>query len=194
MFSIKQARFVTSVGLGGEYPMDGGIEIAMAGRSNVGKSSLINSLCGNHKLARISQTPGKTRLINFFRINQEFYLVDLPGYGFASAPMSEKRKWGELIEGYLASGRLSHIFLLLDIRHPPTQDDAQMFKYILYNAVPYTIIATKADKISRTRRRSAANAVAKALGAPPYAIIYSSASGEGREELLERVGSVIKTQ
>lgn len=192
MFRIKQANFVTSVGLGGEYPQDGGIQIAMAGRSNVGKSSLINSLCGNNKLARISQTPGKTRLINFFRVNNDFYLVDLPGYGFASAPMSEKRKWGELIENYLASAHLTHIFLLLDIRHMPTQDDVQMFKYILYNAIPYTIIATKSDKIARSKRINAAAAVAKALGAPPYAIVYSSASGEGREELLERIGGVIE--
>ena len=110
-FTIKKAAFETSVGLGGKYP-SGGVQIAMVGKSNVGKSSLINSLCNNFKLARISSSPGKTRLINFFRVNDAFYLVDLPGYGFAKAPKVEQEKWGKLMEDYLASGLLTHIFLL----------------------------------------------------------------------------------
>lgn len=190
-FRIRKAEFVTSVGLNGSYPDRLASEIAMVGKSNVGKSSLINSLCGNGKLAKTSQKPGKTRLINFFKVNDEFYLVDLPGYGFASAPKEEKKKWGELIESYLASGRVKHIYMLLDIRHGPTEDDKMMFQYILYYAIPYTLVATKADKLARSKRRQAANACAKALGAPPYAIAYSSETGEGKEELLERMEAVI---
>lgn len=191
MLKIKKAEFVTSVGQKGMYPEKTLAEIAMVGRSNVGKSSLINSLCNMNKLAKTSQKPGKTRLINFFLINGEFHLVDLPGYGFASAPRSEKEKWGELMESYLSSGRVSHIYMLIDIRHEPTPDDKQMFKYILYYAIPYTLIATKADKLARSKRRAAANACAKALGAPPYAIAYSTETGEGREELLERLEAII---
>ncbi|MCH5279749.1 MAG: YihA family ribosome biogenesis GTP-binding protein [Christensenellaceae bacterium] len=191
MLKIKKAEFVTSVGSNGIYPQKNLAEIAMVGRSNVGKSSLINSLCNMNKLAKTSQKPGKTRLINFFLINGEFHLVDLPGYGFANAPKSEKEKWGELMESYLSSGRVSHIYMLIDIRHEPTLDDKQMFKYILYYAIPYTLIATKADKLARSKRRSAANACAKALGAPPYAIAYSTETGDGREELLERLEAIV---
>lgn len=190
-FRIKQAEFVTSVGLGGEYPGDGAVEIAMVGKSNVGKSSLINSLCNHNKLARISSSPGKTRLINFFRINREFYLVDLPGYGFAKAPKTEKAKWGELMESYLSSGRLGHIFMLIDIRHAPTAEDKQMFQWILYYGVPFTLVATKADKLARSKRVASANAAAKLLGAPPYAIPYSAETHEGKAELLQRMGAIL---
>lgn len=190
-FTIKKAEFVTSVGLGGAYPPRDGVEIAIVGKSNVGKSSLINSLCNNYKLARTSSSPGKTRLINFFRLNGAFYLVDLPGYGFAKAPKTEKAKWGELMEGYLAAGRLTHIFLLLDIRHAPTEDDKQMFRWILYYGVPFTLVATKSDKLARSKRAQAANAAAKLLGAPPAALAYSSQSAEGREALVARIGAVL---
>lgn len=192
-FEIKQAEFVTSVGIGGEYPPRLSAEIAMVGKSNVGKSSLINSLCNNNKLARISQSPGKTRLINFFDINKSsFYLVDLPGYGFARAPKSEIAKWKELIEGYLASGRLTHIFLMLDIRHDPTAEDKQMYEWVVYYGIPFTLISTKSDKLAKSKRPIAAAYVAKKLGAPPPAIVYSSDSGQGRPELLERIGQILK--
>lgn len=190
MFKIKRAEFVTSVGLRSDYPEKTVAEIAMVGKSNVGKSSLINSLCNMNKLAKISQKPGKTRLINYFRINSDFYLVDLPGYGFASAPKTEQQKWGELMESYLSSGRVTHICMLIDIRHSPTQEDKQMFNYILYYGIPFTLIATKADKLSKSRRRQTANLRAKELGAPPYAIAYSTSSGEGKDELLERIGAI----
>ncbi len=190
MLRIKKSEFVTSVGKNGGYPSEGGAEIAIVGKSNVGKSSIINSLCNMNKLAKTSQKPGKTRLINYFRINGEFYIVDLPGYGFAQASKQEQAQWGELIESYLASGRVKHIFMLVDIRHEPTRDDKQMFKYILYYAIPYTLIATKADKLAKTRRKQAAVARARELGAPPYAIAYSSETGDGRSELLERLEAV----
>lgn len=168
------------------------MQIAMVGKSNVGKSSLINSLCNNFKLARISSSPGKTRLINFFRINDAFHLVDLPGYGFAKAPKTEQEKWGRLMEGYLSSGLLTHIFMLIDIRHAPTAEDKQMFEWILYYGVPFTLIATKSDKLARSKRQQAANAAAKLLGAPPYAIPYSAETAEGRAEVYARIEAILK--
>lgn len=190
-FTIRSARFITSVGLSGELPEKTAAEIAVVGKSNVGKSSLINSLCGRRKLAKTSATPGKTRLINYFLLNEEFYLVDLPGYGYAEAPKDEQKKWGDLMESYLSSGRVSHICMLIDIRHEPTAHDRQMFGYIVYYGIPYTLIATKADKLAKSKRRQAANAAAKLLGAPPYAVAWSSETGDGREELLERIDAVV---
>ena len=190
-FTINSARFITSAGIGSPLPEVNASEIAVVGKSNVGKSSLINSLTGRTKLAKTSATPGKTRLINFFLLNEEFYLVDLPGYGFAKAPKDEQKKWGELMESYLSSGRVKHIMMLIDIRHEPTAHDKQMFGYILYYGIPYTLVATKADKIAKTKRKQAANAAAKLLGAPPYAVAFSSETGDGREELLKRMDDVV---
>jgi GTP-binding protein len=190
-FDIKQAEFVTSVGQGQSYPAPLACEIAIVGRSNVGKSSLINCICNNKKLAKTSQTPGKTRLINYFLINREFFLVDLPGYGFARTSKTEQRDWGDLIGSYLASGRPKHLFLLLDIRHAPSAEDRQMFKWVLYYGVPFTLIATKADKLSRANRAVAANKAAKLLGAPPFAIPFSADSKDGRDPLIERIGQIV---
>lgn len=190
-FRIKNAEFITSCGKGSSYPEKMRAEVAIVGKSNVGKSSLINALCNMNKLAKTSQKPGKTRLINYFRINGEFALVDLPGYGFAKASKQEQAQWGELMESYLSSGRVSHLFLLLDIRHEPTREDRQMFQYVLYYAIPYTLVATKADKLAKSRRKQAANKCAKLLGAPPYAIAFSSESGDGKQELLERLEAVV---
>lgn len=190
-FRIKKAEFVTSAGKGSKYPESMRSEVAIVGKSNVGKSSLINSLCNMNKLAKTSQKPGKTRLINFFRLNGDFMLVDLPGYGFAKASKQEQAQWGELMESYLSSGRVKHIFMLIDIRHEPTAEDKQMFKYILYYAIPYTLVATKADKLAKSRRKQAANGCAKLLGAPPYAIAYSCETGDGKQELLSRLEAVV---
>jgi len=189
-FAIKQAEFVVSCAAGTPPPPPQPLEVAIVGKSNVGKSSLLNSLCRNNKLARVSSAPGKTRLINYFAINRSFYLVDLPGYGFAKASKSEQSTWGALMEGYLAGGRLSHLFLLLDIRHPPTVDDATMYRYLLHYGIPFTLIATKADKISRSQRKIRANANAKQLTGVPFSMIYSSESGEGRAELVQRLGAL----
>ena len=190
-FVIKQAEFVASGGVDGRYPEALPCEIAIVGKSNVGKSSLINRLTNNQKLARTSSQPGKTRLVNFFLLNRSFYLVDLPGYGFAKASKEEQKSWGVLLDRYLGSGRVRHLLMLIDIRHAPTQDDLQMFRYLIYYGIPYTLVATKADKIAKSKRQQEANARAKALGAPPYAIPFSSETGEGKAELLIRIGQIV---
>lgn len=189
-FAIKNAAFLTSVGVGGAYPEPMPCEIAVVGRSNVGKSSLINRITGNGKLAKTSATPGKTRLINYFLFNKAFYFVDLPGYGFAKASKAEQKSWGELIESYLGTGRVKHIFLLLDIRHGPSGEDRMMFQYILYYGIPFTLIATKSDKLPKSQRKNAASAAAKELGAPPYAIVFSGETGEGRDEVIRKIGGI----
>ena len=157
----------------------------------MGKSSLINCLTGNGKLARISAAPGKTRLVNYYLINDSFYLVDLPGYGFAQRSKGERESWGQLMESYLTSGRVDHLLLLLDIRHEPTGEDRQMMAFLLYHNIPFTVVATKADKIAKSKRQSAANRNAKLAGAPPWGLPFSSETGEGREALLARLGSIV---
>lgn len=191
-FVIKQAEFKTSAGLDGRYPEPLPCEIAIVGKSNVGKSSLINRLTNNSKLARTSSQPGKTRLVNFFLLNRSFYLVDLPGYGFAKASKEEQKSWGALMEHYLSSGRVKHLLMLLDIRHEPTRDDLQMFRYLIYYGIPYTLVATKADKIAKSKMKQEANARAKALGAPPFAIPFSAETGVGKSELLLRIGQIFE--
>lgn len=191
-FIIRQAEFVTSAGLGGQYPEPLPCEIAIVGKSNVGKSSLINRLANNQKLAKTSAQPGKTRLVNFFLLNKALYLVDLPGYGFAKASKTEQKSWGELLERYLSSGRVKHLLMLIDIRHTPTQDDLQMFRYLIYYNIPYTLVATKADKIAKSKRKQEANKRAKELGAPPFALPFSSETGEGKAELLQRIGQIFE--
>ena len=190
VFTIRQAEFMISAGIDGRYPAPLPCEIAIVGKSNVGKSSLINRLANNGKLAKPSAQPGKTRLVNFFLLNKALYLVDLPGYGFAKASKTEQKSWGELLERYLQSGRVKHLLLLVDIRHAPTQDDLQMFRYLIYYNIPYTLVATKADKIAKSKRQQEANKRAKELGAPPFAIPFSSETGEGKQQLLQRIGQI----
>lgn len=191
-FSIRQSEFITSAGVEGRYPAPLPCEIAIVGKSNIGKSSLINRMCNNQKLCKTSATPGKTRLVNFFLLNRTFYLVDLPGYGFAKTSKAEQKSWGELLERYLSSGRVTHLLMLIDIRHEPTQDDLQMFRYLIYYGIPYTLVATKSDKIAKSKRKTDANLRAKQLGAPPFAIPFSSETGEGKAELMERIGQIVR--
>ena len=191
-FAINQSSFVTSVGQGQKYPAPLACEIAVVGRSNVGKSSLINCLTNNNKLAKTSQTPGKTRLINYFLMNNEFYLVDLPGYGFAKRSKNEQTEWGDLIGSYMSSGRPKHLLLLVDIRHEPSPEDREMFQWTLHAGVPFTIIATKADKISKSQRMVAANKAAKLLGAPAFSVPFSAEEKIGKDALTERIGQIFE--
>lgn len=147
-----------------QYPSDGLPEIALAGRSNVGKSSLTNSLLNRRKFARTSQTPGKTRTINFYLINEEFFFVDLPGYGYAKVAKSEKEKWGPIMQRYLEGrNELCAIMLLVDIRHEPTKDDVHMYEWVKFFGYDCIIVATKADKIPRSKLQKNLNIIKKKL-------------------------------
>ncbi|MDR0880353.1 MAG: ribosome biogenesis GTP-binding protein YihA/YsxC [Clostridioides sp.] len=147
-----------------QYPAEGIPEIALAGRSNVGKSSIVNTLLNRRNFARTSQTPGKTRTINFYLINEEFYFVDLPGYGYARVAKSEKGKWGEIMERYLEDrDELCAIFLLVDIRHEPTGDDKLMYEWIKHYGYNCVVVATKSDKISRGQYQKHINIIRKKL-------------------------------
>lgn len=190
---IKKAKFLLSQSQFGNFPQQGMQEIAMAGKSNVGKSSLINSLTRNSKLARTSSAPGKTRLINYYMINEDFLLVDLPGYGFARAPKSEQEKWSQMIEGFLTgSQNLKHVFHLVDIRHEPTNEDQMMTEYLRHYDIPFTLIATKADKLSKAQRSRAIPVICRKLVVQPWEILtYSSEDLTGRDKLLEKIDEIL---
>ena len=193
---IKKAKFLLSQSNFGNFPQQGMQEIAMAGKSNVGKSSLINSLTRNSKLARTSSAPGKTRLINYYMINEDFLLVDLPGYGFARAPKSEQEKWSKMIEGYLTGSRnLKHVFHLVDIRHEPTQEDVMMIEYLRHYDIPFSVIATKADKLSKAQRSRSIPVICRKLVVQPWEILaYSSEDLTGRDALLEKIDQILNPQ
>ena len=192
---IKKSKFVRSLSAFGEFPGQGLPEIAMVGKSNVGKSSLINSMTGNSRLARTSSEPGKTRLVNLYLINESFFLVDLPGYGFARAPKQEKQKWADMIEGYLSrSPNLKYVFQLVDIRHAPTEDDQLMVEYLRHYDIPFAVVATKADKLSGAQRGRSIPVICRTLGVQPWEImVYSSRDGMGRDRLLELIGAQVMT-
>lgn len=190
---IESIRFLKSAASRREYDGLTLPQIALAGRSNVGKSSLINALAGREKPAKISSVPGKTRLINFYLINEKLILTDLPGYGYARVSWEERRKWGPMIEEYLLFAPcLRHIFLVLDIRRDPTDDDRQMAWWAQHYAVPVTIIATKADRIVRSQRRIRADGLSDALGMTfrTPTIVFSARDGTGRQEILERLEEI----
>ena len=193
MFKINNSDFVTSAVKKDQYPTTGLSEIAFVGRSNVGKSSIINALTNRRKLAKVSQTPGKTRLINFFIINNdEFYLVDLPGYGYAKVSKSEKASWGNTIETYL-SGRneLKRVVLLVDSRHKPTADDIQMHEWIKFYGYDEVIIATKSDKLSNNELRKSEKLIRDTLKLTKEEKLYffSSVNKKGKDELVDSLFS-----
>lgn len=190
---IKQASFVTSMAQYREEPPIVLPQLAVVGKSNVGKSSLINSLCNRRKLCKTSATPGKTRLINVFLINDSFHLVDLPGYGFAKVDKAEKQRWGAMMDGYFQeSTQLMHVLHLVDIRHEPTQDDIAMNQYFRQMDIPFTVVATKSDKISRGARMKHIAPICRALLVQPWEVIpYSSEDGFGRDKLLEIIDDVL---
>ncbi len=190
---IRKAEFVTSLAAYGPFAGRGLPQIAVVGKSNVGKSSLINRLCRRGGLARTSSTPGKTRLINIFLLNEAFHLVDLPGYGYAKVDKQEKARWGQMMQDYFTTtGELLHVLCLVDIRHEPTQDDVQMNAFLRQMGIPFTVIATKADKISRGARQKQLAPICRALLVQPWQIIcFSSEDGSGRDALLERLEAVL---
>jgi GTP-binding protein len=191
LIKIKNSDFVISAVKKEQYPITGLPEIAFVGRSNVGKSSIINALTNRKKLAKVSQTPGKTRLINFFIINgDEFYLVDLPGYGYAKVSKTEKASWGKTIETYL-NGRqeLKRVVLLVDSRHKPTADDIQMHEWIKFYGYDEIVIATKSDKLSNNELRKSEKVIRETLnlGKEDKLYFFSSLNKKGKDELVDNL-------
>ena len=184
---IKSAEYKTSVVEKDKILRDDVPEFAFVGRSNVGKSSLINFLVGKKGLAKTSATPGKTKMINYFDINDQFRLVDLPGYGFAKVGKDNLNVWSSLMGDYLqGADNLQVVFVLLDIRHLPTDQDKQMINFLLFNNIPFCIIATKADKIAKSKYKQSISSIAKALKLrEEIFIVTSSESGLGRDKVLE---------
>jgi GTP-binding protein len=191
---IKKAEFIISAVSPAQYPPDDRPEIAFAGRSNVGKSSLLNAILGRKSLAKTSSQPGKTRTINFFNINDYAYFVDLPGYGYARVSKAEKLKWGKIIEEYL-NGRSSliDVVLLVDIRHEPTLDDRLMYEWIKSHNRKVTVVATKSDKISRGQYQKHISVIKKSLQMEngDNLVIFSSLSKSGREEIWHLFDSLL---
>lgn len=185
---IKNVNLETVCGITSTLPDHKLPEIAFAGKSNVGKSSLINALMNRKSYARISATPGKTQTINFYNINEELYLVDLPGYGYAKVSEKEKKEWGKLIERYLHSSKqLKAVFLLIDIRHDPSANDRMMYEWIVDQGYEPVIIATKLDKIKRSQIAKQLKAVKQGLGILPGTTVipFSSVTKQGRDEIWE---------
>ena len=181
---IKDAVFVTSVASASKFLKTDKPIIAVAGKSNVGKSSLINMLANKNKLAKTSVTPGRTRLINYFDFG-EFMLADLPGYGFAKVSKEEKKKWGALLESFLSTQKITLLLSLVDIRHDPTADDVMMVNYLYHYAVPFALVATKADKLGKTKIKPRVKEIASYLRVGVADVTATSAeNGFGKNELL----------
>ena len=173
-----------------QYPTDKKKEFLLVGRSNVGKSSFINTISNRKNYARTSSTPGKTQTLNFYKINDEFYLVDAPGYGFAKVRNSLKKKFGLIMESYLKSrDNLEMVFLLIDFRHKPTSDDIMMYEYLKYYNVPVTIICTKVDKVSKNNHQKNKNIIMKELNLPNDGnmILFSTITKNGKNEVYDEI-------
>ncbi|OGG52818.1 MAG: hypothetical protein A3F84_14150 [Candidatus Handelsmanbacteria bacterium RIFCSPLOWO2_12_FULL_64_10] len=193
---ILTAEFVLSAARHDQLPRDRLPEVAFAGRSNVGKSSLLNALLRRKRLAQTSSTPGKTRLLNCYRINDAFYFVDLPGYGYARVPVAERRAWGQVVEDYITRRQtLRGIVHLLDARHAPTQQDAEMVAWLLSLQIPFLPVATKSDKLSNSQlQRQLREAHASLSSAGDLSVIPCSArTGAGLPELWRWIEGVIET-
>jgi len=167
-----------------QFPETGLPEVVFAGKSNVGKSSLINAMLGRKSLARTSQNPGKTRTINFYDVEDKLYFVDIPGYGYARVSKSESQKWGEMIESYLQGRQaLKRVFLLVDIRHEPSENDKMLYEWFAHYGLPFTLVATKSDKLKRSQVQKHLAMIRRGLGAPEPPLPFSSETKDGREQL-----------
>ena len=191
---VKQAELEIVCGVTSKLPDTGQPELAFAGKSNVGKSSLINALMNRRSLARTSSQPGKTQTINFYHINRDLYLVDLPGYGYANASVEVKAKWGKMIENYLhTSQNLKAVFLLIDVRHDPSANDKLMYQWILDQGFHPIIIATKMDKIKRSQHQKQLKAIRTGLEMEPAGQIFpfSAQTKDGREAIWKEIERLI---
>lgn len=192
---VTQAEFIISAVSPKQYP-DGSLpELALAGRSNVGKSSFINKMINRKNLARTSSKPGKTQTLNYYLINKELYFVDLPGYGYAKVSKTEKEKWGPMMEEYLQTrGPLKAVIQVVDIRHTPTKDDKGMFEYLKHYGIPIIVVATKADKIPRGKWQKHIKEVRTTLGmekSDPL-VLFSAETGQGKDEAWSVIWQKIK--
>lgn len=186
--NISSVAFVKSATQRSHFPDDNMPQVAFCGRSNVGKSSLLNVLANRKNLARVSQTPGHTQLINFFCVNESMYFVDLPGYGFAKAPREAKKGWDEMISGYLMNNpRLRLALALLDIRRELGEDDYALFDWLRHYNIPFAVVLTKADKLPRSHQMTAVREFSKALApyGPTAVLLFSASTRQGRDELLK---------
>ncbi len=191
---ITSAEFVKSAVRPDQYPKTGLPEIAFAGRSNVGKSSLINTLLGRRKLAQTSATPGKTRLVNFFSVNGRFCFVDLPGYGFARVSRAEKESWGPMVETYLRdSAHLSLVVSILDVRHDPTTQDRDLIEWLRHYGRRHLIVLTKSDKLSRGEALKRRRQIGTLLGleGADAPVLFSAQTGEGKAEVWRQIGRAL---
>lgn len=191
---IRNVNLETVCGITSEIPDNDRFEVAFAGKSNVGKSSLINALMNRKALARTSAQPGKTQTINFYNINDAMYLVDLPGYGYANANIEIKAKWGQMIENYLhTSKKLQGVFLLIDIRHEPSENDQLMYEWMVSQGFAPIIIATKADKLKRSQIPAHLKTIEKVLNVEPGTVMlpFSAETKQGREEIWALIDSLV---
>lgn len=194
---IKNVSLETVCGYTSKLPQNTKPEIAFAGKSNVGKSSLINALMNRKSLARTSGQPGKTQTINFYNVNDALYLTDLPGYGFAKVSQKEKEKWGYMIENYLnTSKQLRAVFLLIDIRHDPSANDKMMYEWMVYQGFHPIIIATKLDKIKRSQLQKQIKAIKTGLDVEPDTIIipFSAQTKQGRDDIWNLVDAILEQE
>lgn len=195
---ITSARFIASLYDPAQLPTDGLPEIALVGRSNVGKSSLINKLCGKKNLAFTSSTPGKTQMLNYYLVNDSFYIVDLPGYGYAKVPEHVKAGWSKLIENYL-SGRpqIKLVLHIIDARHEPTELDKIMAGWLDYYKIPYVIVITKIDKIARSKIQRQVDMIKNSFGKLKYCqgfVPFSAVTGVGKSEILSFIEKFISVK
>lgn len=189
---VKNATFITSAARKEQFITPDKPMIAVCGKSNVGKSSFINMLANRKKLAKTSSEPGRTRLVNYFDFG-EFILADLPGYGFARVSKGEKEKWAKTLNSFFADKeKISHVFMLVDSRHDPTEDDVQMIDFLHFHTIPFTIVLTKADKLSKMKLKEHVKAIAADLYlAPANLIATSSETGYGKVDVLNKIRAVI---
>ncbi len=188
MMKVNQSEFIISAVRPEQYPDDGLPEIALAGRSNVGKSSLINRLISRKNLARTSSTPGKTQQLNYYKINQDLYFVDFPGYGYAKVSKEQRFAWGKMMEKYLLGRKeLKLVMQMVDMRHEPSKDDKMMNEWLRHHGLPLVVVATKMDKIPKTRRAKHIKVIKQALDLRPGDLFvpFSSELGLGKDELWE---------
>ncbi len=194
--NFNNIELAITAGLEKQFPTDGLVQIAMSGRSNVGKSSLINKISGRKSLARVSGSPGKTITINFYRIDKKFYLVDLPGYGFAKRAPADKEKWSKLTDSYFTAGNMKAVVQLVDMKVGPTADDEMMLDFMNQSEIPYIVVATKADKLNKTDFNKAMSNLRSNpyIAADAEIIPFSALDGKGKDDVTAAILACVEAE